>query len=497
MRELRVSEFYRPFSRQAAFHVNPASRRLFGGAAGPGKSLALLMEAIRRGNEYPKVNTIILRCTFPELEASIIDQFRKKVPREMYLSYNDQKHLVTWHNGSTLRFGYSESEKDIQQYLGTEYYFIGIDESTRFTLKQFLLLTSRNRHPGLRGLMALASNPGGIGHQWHKDLFIDKVPSREMDKEAAAEYEPNDYAFIPAVVSDNPIYANDENYMKTLRALPTAQRQMWLHGDWTVAAGAYFDNWELQRMTVDIDAVGIQRWWPRWISIDWGFAHNLSVHWHAASPPDKAGQRVIYTYREWVTKGVVPSKIGETICNMSRYRIQDEWGSEHELVENIDAIYMDAPRDKRTDEDTIMVQISEALRKNGIEITPEFPDKDREGGWQLMYEMLANGHWKICTCCPEAIRALPTATRDPDYPEDILKTDSVADDVIDELRYGIKSRQKRSRRRPPLEERIAERVTSVDPTIRAMQAQKVLHEETKSVTPVRVVRRARFRAGLQ
>ena len=102
---------YTPFEKQRAFHKSPAKYRLFGGAAGPGKSKALLMEAIVQANDNTGVNTLLLRRTFPELEQSLLLYFRRDVPRELYLNFNDAKHVVTWLNGSTTRFGYCAAEK--------------------------------------------------------------------------------------------------------------------------------------------------------------------------------------------------------------------------------------------------------------------------------------------------------------------------------------------------------------------------------------------------
>jgi hypothetical protein len=128
---------YTPFEKQRAFHKSPAKYRLFGGAAGPGKSKALLMEAIVQANDNTGVNTLLLRRTFPELEQSLLLYFRRDVPRELYLNFNDAKHVVTWLNGSTTRFGYCAAENDVYQYQGAEFLFIGIDELTLFTLRQW------------------------------------------------------------------------------------------------------------------------------------------------------------------------------------------------------------------------------------------------------------------------------------------------------------------------------------------------------------------------
>jgi hypothetical protein len=227
---VRVQLGYVPFEKQQRFHASPAKYRLFGGAAGPGKSKALLMEAILQAHEHAGVNTLLLRRTFPELEQSLLLYFRRDVPRELYDSFHESKHVVTWLNGSTTRFGYCQNEYDVYQYQGAEFLFIGIDELTLFTLRQWQFLTSRNRCPvpGAFPCMAGATNPGNIGHAWVKSLWIDKQPAAGMEN--ASEYDPADYDFIPARVSDNPIYANDESYLKTLRALPSHLRRAFLDG---------------------------------------------------------------------------------------------------------------------------------------------------------------------------------------------------------------------------------------------------------------------------
>src|SRR3984957_9406478 len=114
---------YEPFPKQQEFHASRAKYRLFGGAAGPGKSKALLMEAILQAHEVPGANTLLLRRTFSELEQTLLLYFRRDIPRELYRSYNQSKHVVTWWNGSTTRFGYCQSEADVYQYQGAEFLF--------------------------------------------------------------------------------------------------------------------------------------------------------------------------------------------------------------------------------------------------------------------------------------------------------------------------------------------------------------------------------------
>src|SRR5262249_55916711 len=152
----------------------------------------------------------------------------RDIPRELCRSYNETKHVVTWRNGSTTRFGYCKKENDVYQYQGAEFLFIGIDELTLFTLRQWQFLTSRNRCPisGAFPNMAGATNPGNIGHAWVKALWIDREPAAGMER--PEQYDPADYDFVSARVWDNPIYAQDSSYLKTLNALPGHLRQAFL-----------------------------------------------------------------------------------------------------------------------------------------------------------------------------------------------------------------------------------------------------------------------------
>src|ERR1700676_3991058 len=93
-RPYKIEDFYELFQRQKEFHDSGAKYRLFGGAAGPGKTKALLYEAIYQAQLHPGVDTLLLRRTYPELEKSLITYFRRDVPRKLFKKYNDSKHVV-------------------------------------------------------------------------------------------------------------------------------------------------------------------------------------------------------------------------------------------------------------------------------------------------------------------------------------------------------------------------------------------------------------------
>ncbi len=469
---------YEPFPKQRLFHGSGAKYRLFGGAAGPGKSKALLMEAILQAHEHPGANTLLLRRTFPELEQSLLLYFKRDVPRELYESFQESKHVVTWRNGSTTRFGYCARESDVYQYQGAEFLFIGIDELTLFTLRQWQFLTSRNRCPaaGAFPCMAGATNPGNIGHAWVKALWIDREPAPGM--EHPEEYDAADYDFIPARVADNPIYAGDEQYLKTLRALPSHLKRAFLDGDWDVFAGQYFDRFDCSRHVVRAEEIGWKAWWPRWISVDWGFEHPAAVYWHAQGEWESAGGGAnehhtgVVTYREYLTRRTPPRELAREVVARC-------------IAEKIDAIYLSPDAfARRTDEASIAEQMGDVFAAAGLP-RPVPADDDRVGGWMLMYQMLDAGEWLLTENCIELIRGIPNLVRDPVRVEDVEKMDG--DDAADAARYGLKSRYGVGRGRQgrmPLEQRLAARAVSADPTIRAIQARKAQIEETQRVQPV-------------
>jgi hypothetical protein len=169
------------------------------------------------------------------------------------------------------------------------------------------------------------------------------------------------------------------------------------------------------------------------------------------------------------------------------------WRDSGEGREKIDAIYLSPDAfARRTDEASIAEQMGDIFAAAGLP-RPVPADDDRVGGWMLMYQMLDAGEWLIAENCAELIRTLPTLVRDTVRVEDVEKMDG--DDVADAARYGLKSRYGVGRGRQaqmPLEDRLAARVVSDDPTVRAIQARKAQIEETRRIGPVSFVRRKRW-----
>ena len=507
---LEVDLGYEPFPKQRAFHANPAKYRLFGGAAGPGKTKALLMEAVLQANEFPNVNTILLRRTVPELEGSLILEFERSIPREMYRSFNKTKHLVEWHNGSITKFGSAQHEKDIEQYYGEEWLFVGFDELTRFTLYQWQFMSSRNRCavPGTFPNMAGASNPGSIGHKWVKQAFGCAGPGEQAEKRAPAGmdvYDPGDYAFIPARIEDNPIYAKDPNYLKTMAHLPKRLREALRLGLWKIFVGQYFD-FDPAIHCEPPQTWDIKPWNPRWISIDWGYQHPAAVYWHVLTDDG-----VTRTYRELVKNLLTPKMLGQGIVDLTGSQsAAGAVGDYADLeLEKISDVYLSPgnPFGSRDGAKPIAEQIGDILAAAGIP-RPSPADDDRVGGWMLMSQMLESGLWKIGTNCVQLIDTIPAAVHDEKKVEDVAKFDAIdgqgGDDPLESARYGLKSYHYKGRKplgvrvddkiREHIKKNLGVKVEEVRPeqyTGIMMRRAQILAEERRAEKPIRLFGRRR------
>jgi predicted phage terminase large subunit-like protein len=216
-----------------AFLLCPRREVFFGGAAGPGKTDALLMAALQ-GVEQPRYNALLLRRTFRQLNQSnsIMNRARQWLSSTDAV-WNTTDKRFTLPSGATLTFGYLDAEDDVYQYDSSEYQLIGFDELTSFSERQYTYLFSRlrtttdNRVPlRMRG----ASNPGNRGHDWVKSRFLIGQPPEELQRDFPTRF------FLPARIVDNPYIRSDE-YIASLANLDSVRRRQLIDGDWNVTAG--------------------------------------------------------------------------------------------------------------------------------------------------------------------------------------------------------------------------------------------------------------------
>lgn len=223
---------------------------LYGGAAGGGKSDALLMAALQYV-EVPDYAAILFRRTYADLAlpGALMDRahgwFGGHVVDSRKAHWNGSEHVWTFPSGATLSFAYLDSENDRYRYQSSEFQYIGFDELTQFRERDYRFMFSRLRRTvdsqvPLR--MRAGCNPGGAGHAWVKKRF---------DPEGRRPPVP-DRRFIRAVLEDNP-YVDLPTYERSLDQLDSRTRKQYRHGDWTDFGGSHYypDLWPRYQDTGD------------------------------------------------------------------------------------------------------------------------------------------------------------------------------------------------------------------------------------------------------
>lgn len=234
---------WEPTEKQWQFLTDSHFEVMLGGAAGPGKSVALLMDALAYVNE-PGYHCLMLRRTFPELSGpdGLIAEARSWLGHTDAYASDGQKRW-TFPSSATLNFGHIENEDDKFKYASSQFSRLHWDELTTFTESQYTFMFSRVRRPKRRANVPLgvrsATNPIGRGLKWVRARFID-----EMDPVA---WESRN--FIPALSVDNP-HLDQESYNLSLSMLDPITRQRLQHGRWDVSSSGHF---------FDLDNLGMVR----------------------------------------------------------------------------------------------------------------------------------------------------------------------------------------------------------------------------------------------
>ena len=386
---------------------------LFGGAAGGGKSYGQVIDAFLFALRYEGSKQLILRRTFAELDKSIIRTVLGMYPRELF-TFNASAHTGRFKNGSIIDFGYIANDNDVYQYQSAEYDVVRFDELTHFTEVQYIYLISRVRGANsFPKQIKSSTNPGGVGHTWVKERFVDPSPPNKAFRGADGV----DRIFIPSLLSDNkPLNDSDPNYRKRLEALPEKEKTALLYGDWNIFDGQYFTEYDPAIHV--IEPFPIPKEWRRWRVFDYGL-DRLACLWVAM---DSA--RNVYVYRELGRSNMPISAAAAAMLDMTpegeeiyaTFAPPDMWSRSQETG-----------RDK-----------AQIFYENGLKLYKSF--NDREAGWLAVKELLkvdSNGEarLKIFSNCRELIKCLPALQIDQKRPTDCATEPHDITHMPDALRY--------------------------------------------------------------
>lgn len=392
---------------------------LIGGAAGGSKSKGVREIGHDCCMTVPKFRVLLLRRTYRELDQTHLRDAETEAP-EMGADAVPSAKVVRYPNGSLMQFGHCETAGDAANYLSAEYDLIIFDELVTFEETMFLLIASRARSTkaGVTPKILCGTNPGGPQSHWVRARFIDHT----VDLDQYPDYRPEDWAFIPSKLEDNPYL--DQQYERKLLSLPPELRKAYRDGDWDIFPGQYFP--EFRRAThVSQVHVRYPTEWPRILGMDWGFVKPGIVGWWVLTPEGH-----LYREQEYVFSRTTAFEVGQAIAR----RCQEAGLSKIRYL--VFDTAMEIPQND-TGEATIET-VRRGMRAQGLSIATRPADKDRINGWQRLrhwFRLAPDGQpWlQSSPECAYFNRTIPSLVSDDTRPEDV-NTDG-EDHAGDESRY--------------------------------------------------------------
>lgn len=419
---------------------------LYGGAAGGGKSYAILADAMRYFY-HPKFNGLLIRRTNDELRELIRESQVMYKKYDKRAKFSAQSSTWTFPSGATLWMTYLERDDDVMRYQGQAFTWIGVDELTQYATPyawNYLRSRLRTTAKDLPLSMRATTNPGGPGHSWVKRMFIDPAPPnvsfvpRDIDTGAPLVF-PQGHSkagkplfsrkFIPAKLADNPYLMEDGQYEASLLSLPEHQRRQLLEGDWSVPQGAAFPEFRIS--THVCEPFFIPHEWRRFRSCDFGYSSHSAVLWFAVDP---VWDRLV-VYRELYVTRNTGKELAQKIVEI-----------EQENREHISYGILDSSVFHQRGNNGPV--ISEEMAAEGARFRPsDRGHGSRVAGRNRLHELLKvdddTGYSGIIIfdTCRQLISDLQVIPTDPKGGDDIDPR-FVSDHTYDALRYGVMSRPK-------------------------------------------------------
>ncbi len=420
-----------PSERQALFMKAREKYVIFGGARGGGKSWAVRWKAVLLCAKYPGIRVLIMRKSYPELLENHIKPLQTQLAG--LARYSSANHELRFPNGSVIRFMFCARDGDLLKIQGHEYDVIAIDEATQMTEYQIKTVMACLRGTnGFPKRMYMTCNPGGPGHQYIKRL---------KDRLFRTDENPADYVFIQSLVTDNrALMQKQPDYLEQLKAQPPRQREAWLHGNWDVYEGQFFeefrndpDHWLDKKFTHVIAPFDPPAGWRIYRSFDWGYARPFSCAWWAVDP-DGVFYRILEMYG-------CRKDHGEDVPNEGVKWIDDKIFSEIARIER-EHPWLMGKRIQGVADPSIWAGAENGISRYDTAVRHrvyfEKGNNDRIPGWMQCHYRLAfdeNGYpmMYVFNTCRAFIRTIPLLVFDAHAAEDL--DSGMEDHAADEWRY--------------------------------------------------------------
>jgi hypothetical protein len=433
-----MSVLWEPQPRQAYAMRCDADQIFYGGAAGGGKTDCSLAFQMRGVLDYGKAwQGIIFRKTYPQLKEII--RRGKELYKPMGATYHQTDHVFRFPNGAEVWLANLEKDKDVEKYQGQQYTLIIFDELGNWLTDYcWMFMSSRNRSPaGVPCQMLGTGNPGGVGHVWIKNMFIDgfqpdvKYLIPVAYDEDAKKWEYISRCFIPARLEDNPkLLEKDPKYRITLLGLPKPMRRALYDGDWDVFGGQMFDEWRRERHVIKPFALA-QDGWRRFYALDWGSSKPYAIVKLAVNYDGKVIQ-----YGE--IYGCQPRTVNTGTKESSPAVAKKAWDAA--VAEGVTELIADPACWNK--QDSAYPAPIDALKAAGFRCIKA--NNDRKAGLQVMHDYLKendeNGQpmFQAFNTCYHTIRTLPALMPAENDIEDV--NSKMEDHLYDAVRYGLMSR---------------------------------------------------------
>lgn len=298
----------------------PVFEVFYGGARGGGKTESSMGDWFLHSGKYGEhAAGLFIRRKLTQL-TDVIKRFRR-YGKLIGAKWHEQKKELTMPNGAVLKFAYLEREEDAEEYQGHEYTRIYVEELSNFPFPNVVmkLKGACRSSNGVPCGMRFTGNPGGPGHHWVKQRYIDPAPNGYLVIEELEQVEIEegvfvqtkiDRVFIPAKLKDNrKLLESDPGYVQRLRQTGSAALvKAWLEGDWNGVDGTFFDTFS-ESLHVLRGKLTLPSHWSKFRALDWGSAAPFSVGWYAVSDGEAYAPRgALIKYAEWYGWNGQPNK---------------------------------------------------------------------------------------------------------------------------------------------------------------------------------------------
>ena len=398
---------------------------LYGGARGGGKTTAGMAWLIHPDYiKHPLYRALVIRRNYDDLK-DWIDRARF-MWRSFEMEVVGNPAEFRFASGAKIRTGHLQDRDSYTKYLGHEYHRLVLEEASLIPneLDYLRLISSvRSTISELRPSIFLTTNPGGPGHLWLRDRFVNHARNKSYTDPTTGRTR----IFIPAKVTDNPtLMKEDPHYIKSLEALPDELKRAWLDGDWDIFAGQYFKKWRHDVHV--IDPIEIPNHWYKYRAIDYGYAAPFCCLWLAVDY-----DRNVYVYKEHYEAG--------QDLNYHIDKIKEKSEKEEYMATLGDpSMWIRNPQNTNKSDTTAPSHqgIAHIMQFAGINMIKA--NNDRINGWNLIRQYLDHGKElkpkiKVFSTCENLIRTLPSMIHDDRRPEDLDTKQE--DHAMDALRYGL------------------------------------------------------------